>query len=60
MTRFATPGSFESYDRMEVKAIRQALEDAGQAMTTGTPSTFDGGDMMRVVGCDMTAAAEQV
>jgi len=30
---------------------------AAQAMTTDTPSTFDAGDMMRVVGYDMTAAA---
>ena len=30
---------------------------AGQAMTTDTASTFDSGDMRRVVGYDMTAAA---
>lgn len=30
---------------------------AAQAMTTDTPSTFEAGDMMRVVGYDMTAAA---
>jgi acetyl-CoA acetyltransferase len=30
---------------------------AAQAMTTDTPSTFDSGDMRRVVGYDMTAAA---
>lgn len=28
-----------------------------QAMTTDTPSTFDGTSMMRLVGCDMTRAA---
>ena len=28
-----------------------------QAMTTDTPSTFDGASMMRLVGCDMTRAA---
>ena len=34
---------------------------AAQAMTTDTPSTFDSGDMRRVVGYDMTlAAAAQV
>jgi acetyl-CoA acetyltransferase len=34
---------------------------AAQAMTTDTPSTFDAGDMRRVVGYDMTrAAATQV
>jgi len=32
---------------------------AAQAMTTDTPSTFEAGDMMRVVGYDMTAAAAQ-
>ena len=30
---------------------------AAQAMTTDTPSTFDSGDMMRVVGYDMARAA---
>jgi acetyl-CoA acetyltransferase len=30
---------------------------AAQSMTTDTPSTFDSGDMRRVVGYDMTAAA---
>ncbi|MCG6205572.1 lipid-transfer protein [Rhodopseudomonas sp. HC1] len=30
---------------------------AAQAMTTDTPSTFDAGDMMRVVGYDMARAA---
>lgn len=30
---------------------------AAQAMTTDTPSTFDSGDMRKVVGYDMTAAA---
>lgn len=34
---------------------------AAQALTTDTPSTFEAGDMMRVVGYDMTAeAARQV
>lgn len=32
---------------------------AAQAMTTDTPSSFESGDMRRVVGYDMTAAAAQ-
>ena len=32
---------------------------AAQAMTTDTPSTFESGDMRRVVGYDMTQAAAQ-
>ena len=32
---------------------------AAQAMTTDTPSTFESGDMLRVVGYDMTQAAAQ-
>ena len=32
---------------------------AAQAMTTDTPSTFDSGDMRKVVGYDMTRAAAQ-
>ncbi|WP_136658057.1 lipid-transfer protein [Nitratireductor sp. XY-223] len=37
--------------------LRADVAIAGQAMTTDTPSTFDSGDMMRLVGYDMTAAA---
>ena len=41
--------------------IAKAVWIAAQAMTTDTPSTFDTGDMMRVVGYDMArAAARQV
>jgi len=37
--------------------LNAGVRIAAQAMTTDTPSTFDAGDMMRVVGYDMTAAA---
>ncbi|MBB1090111.1 lipid-transfer protein [Rhodopseudomonas palustris] len=37
--------------------LRQDVRIAAQAMTTDTPSTFDAGDMMRVVGYDMSRAA---
>ena len=41
--------------------ISAQVRIAAQAMTTDTPSTFDSGDMMRLVGYDMTkAAAAQV
>ncbi len=41
--------------------LRSDVFIKAQAMTTDTPSTFDAGDMMRVVGYDMTqAAANQV
>ena len=41
--------------------LRSDVFIKAQAMTTDTPSTFDSGDMMRVVGYDMTqAAANQV
>ena len=44
-------------------AARHGLDDSvvirAQAMTTDTPSTFDSGDMRRVVGYDMSAAAAQ-
>ena len=35
--------------------LRSDVFIKAQAMTTNTPSTFDAGDMMRVVGYDMTA-----
>jgi len=37
--------------------LNDTVQIIGQAMTTDTASTFDGHDMMRVVGYDMTAAA---
>jgi acetyl-CoA acetyltransferase len=37
--------------------LRTDVRIAAQAMTTDTPSTFDAGDMMRVVGYDMARAA---
>jgi len=37
--------------------INAGVKIAGQAMTTDFASTFDDGDMMKVVGYDMTAAA---
>lgn len=37
--------------------LNQSVVIAAQAMTTDTPSTFESGDMRRVVGYDMTAAA---
>ena len=37
--------------------LDQRVVIAAQAMTTDTPSSFDSGDMRRVVGYDMTAAA---
>jgi len=41
--------------------LRSDVFIKAQAMTTDTPSSFDSGDMMRVVGYDMTqAAANQV
>ncbi len=40
--------------------IGKQVRIAAQAMTTDTPSTFDAGDMMQVVGYDMASeAAEQ-
>lgn len=39
------------------KGLRMDVAIIGQAMTTDTPETFDTGDMMRVVGFDMTRAA---
>ncbi|MGB3487730.1 MAG: lipid-transfer protein [Xanthobacteraceae bacterium] len=41
--------------------LRADVRIRAQAMTTDTPSTFDAGDMMQVVGSDMAkAAAKQV
>ena len=37
--------------------LRRGVRIVAQAMTTDTPATFDGGDMMRVVGCGMARAA---
>ena len=37
--------------------LRKDVRIAAQAMTTDTASTFDAGDMMQVVGFDMTRAA---
>ena len=37
--------------------LRRDVRIAAQAMTTDTPSTFGAGDMMQVVGFDMTRAA---
>jgi acetyl-CoA acetyltransferase len=37
--------------------LRADVRIVGQAMTTDTPSTFESGDMMRVVGFDMAKAA---
>jgi sterol carrier protein 2 len=37
--------------------LRKDVRIAAQAMTTDTPSTFKAGDMMQVVGFDMTRAA---
>lgn len=43
------------------RGLREDVFIAAQAMTTDRPSTFDAGDMMRVVGYDMSrAAADQV
>ena len=46
-------GDFVKRHGLEAAAVRIAA----QAMTTDTGSTFDDGDMRRVVGYDMTAAA---
>jgi len=39
------------------QGLRRGVRIVAQAMTTDTPATFDGGDMMRVVGCGMARAA---
>ncbi|MFO1115344.1 MAG: lipid-transfer protein [Beijerinckiaceae bacterium] len=39
--------------------LRTDVRIAAQAMTTDTPSTFESGDMMKVVGFDMARAAAQ-
>ncbi len=40
-------------------SLRRDVFIAAQAMTTDSPATFESGDMMRVVGYDMTQAAAQ-
>ncbi|MFZ6748728.1 lipid-transfer protein [Undibacterium sp. Ren11W] len=43
------------------RGLNRSVYIAAQAMTTDTPATFESGDMMRVVGYDMSkAAAAQV
>jgi acetyl-CoA acetyltransferase len=39
------------------RGVRADVAIAAQAMTTDTPSTFESGDMMRLVGYDMARAA---
>jgi acetyl-CoA acetyltransferase len=41
------------------RGLRSDVFIAGQALSTDTPSTYDSGDMIRVVGFDMTRAAAQ-
>jgi sterol carrier protein 2 len=50
-----------SEDFARKRGLRADVHIAAQAMTTDRPSTFDAGDMMRLVGYDMSrAAANQV
>ncbi|KQP46158.1 lipid-transfer protein [Pseudorhodoferax sp. Leaf274] len=46
-----------SEDFAKKHGIALKVRIAAQSMTTDTPSTFDSGDMRRVIGYDMTAAA---
>ena len=46
-----------SEDFAKKHGVKTQVRIAAQSMTTDTPSTFDSGDMRRVVGYDMTAAA---
>lgn len=39
------------------RGVRSGVRIVAQAMTTDTPATFEGGDMMQVVGCGMARAA---
>lgn len=48
-----------SEDFARAHGLDMRVRIAAQAMTTDTPSTFDAGDMRRVVGYDMTRAAAQ-
>lgn len=41
----------------KARGLNTQVYIAAQAMTTDTPSTFDSGDMMRVVGYDMSQSA---
>jgi acetyl-CoA acetyltransferase len=50
-----------SEDFAKRHGLRRDVHIAAQSMTTDTPGTFDSGDMMRLVGYDMSrAAARQV
>ncbi|MGG7604422.1 lipid-transfer protein [Massilia sp. BKSP1R2A-1] len=50
-----------SEDFAKRHGLRRDVRIAAQSMTTDTPGTFDSGDMMRLVGYDMSrAAARQV
>jgi len=50
-----------SEDFAKRRGLRTDVRISAQAMTTDTPSTFESGDMMKVVGYDMAkAAAEKV
>ena len=46
-----------SADFAKRHGLDQRVTIAAQAMTTDSPSTFEGGDMRKVVGYDMSAAA---
>jgi sterol carrier protein 2 len=46
-----------SEDFARKRGLRADVHIAAQAMTTDRPSTFDAGDMMRLVGYDMSRAA---
>lgn len=48
-----------SEDFARKHGIATQVKIAAQAMTTDTPSTFESGDMRKVVGYDMTRAAAQ-
>jgi sterol carrier protein 2 len=48
-----------SEDFAKRHGLRRDVHIAAQAMTTDTPGTFDSGDMMRLVGYDMSRAAAQ-
>ena len=46
-----------SSDYARRRGLRTDVRIVAQAMTTDRPSTFEGGDMMRLVGADMSRAA---
>jgi len=48
-----------SEDFAKRHGLRRDVHIAAQAMTTDTPATFEAGDMMRLVGYDMSRAAAQ-